>query len=184
MQKLACTKNWHRDFNNELGRYNESDQIGLRGGINLYAYGQNNPISYKDSVGLYVEVGVREFYPRKVPYARHCFVRFNGNNKDTLSFDNKGVHQDPIPGGGTYSKTIGKDCADDCVRNEMKKCKGSDYDFFVYNCCMCVSNSLKACGLKKEDPWPNSPADATKPPYAPRTPTPPGTLVMPLGPTM
>jgi uncharacterized protein RhaS with RHS repeats len=157
---------WHRFYSPETGRYVSADPIGLDGGINLFAYVKNNPVLRKDPTGLYVEVGVRTFYPYSVPYARHCFVRFNGDMTDTISYDNKGFHPDPNPGIATYSKTTGSsDCSDSCVRNEVKKCKGSDYSFTAYNCCMCVSNALKACGLKKEGPWPNSPYDASSPPY-------------------
>jgi hypothetical protein len=134
--------------------------------MHLYQYASNNPINLTDPFGLYAEVGVRPFYPVKVPYARHCFVRFNGDNNDTLSYNDRGVDKDLNPGGATYSKTTGQggnDCNDDCVRNEMKKCKGADYDFTGYNCCMCVSNALNACGLKKPGPWPNSPYNASNP---------------------
>jgi hypothetical protein len=137
--------------------------------LHRYLYVTNNPIGYVDTKGLYTEVGVRQFYPHKVPYARHCFARFNGNNSDTLSYDNQGVHKDPNPGGASYSKTTGcqSQSTDDCVRKEMQKCKGKDYDFIHFNCCMCVSNALNACGLKKDGLWPNLPADASNPPYFP-----------------
>lgn len=133
------------------GRFISKDPIGFLGGdLNLFGYVQNNPVNRIDPSGKFTEVGVRPFYPHKVPYARHCFVRFNGKNSDTLSFDNTGVHEDPNPGGATYSKTTGNDCADDCVKKEMKKCMASEYDFTDFNCCMCVSNALYDCGLKNK----------------------------------
>ena len=154
--------NYFRDYDPSIGRYAESDPIGLRGrSLNTYLYVNGNALKYVDTQGLEAEVCIRPFYPVPVPAARHCFVRFNKDDSDTSSYDTEGTHSDPAPSWWpkTCKPTKGPD-NDDCIKREMAKCKGEDYDFTGNNCCHCAERALKACGLKfPPRDWPNWPAN-------------------------
>ncbi len=44
--------NMARDYDSAIGRYVESDPLGIKPGVNTYAYVRNNPESYNDPTGL------------------------------------------------------------------------------------------------------------------------------------
>ncbi|MBI4885296.1 MAG: RHS domain-containing protein [Actinobacteria bacterium] len=53
----GLSQNWHRDYDATLGRYFESDPIGLAGGTNLYSYAEAMPVGRIDATGLLANVG-------------------------------------------------------------------------------------------------------------------------------
>ncbi|QGL69554.1 RHS repeat-associated core domain-containing protein [Stenotrophomonas maltophilia] len=44
--------NYQREYDPAVGRYSQSDPIGLRGGASIYAYTGNDPLDFVDPLGL------------------------------------------------------------------------------------------------------------------------------------
>jgi len=51
-QETGTYYNYFRDYDPNIGRYIESDPIGLRGGLNTYGYTEASPLTHKDEKGL------------------------------------------------------------------------------------------------------------------------------------
>ncbi len=48
--------NYYRDYDPKVGRYVESDPIGLDGGVNTYGYVEQNPLRYVDPTGEFLNL--------------------------------------------------------------------------------------------------------------------------------
>jgi RHS repeat-associated protein len=64
--------NYFRDYDPSIGRYGESDPIGLRGGLNTYAYVYGSPLTRIDPKGLEVLVCYRKL--RMPLLANHMYL--------------------------------------------------------------------------------------------------------------
>jgi RHS repeat-associated protein len=97
--------NFFRDYDPSVGRYVESDPIGLKGGVNTYSYGRENPLPYIDPFGLDVTVII---YPGQ------------GGNPG----GHAGISVDPDPPEGfdpTPNASIGSIITDQPVPGEVDK---------------------------------------------------------------
>jgi RHS repeat-associated protein len=50
--ETGLSQDWNRDYDPVVGRYIESDPIGLLGGLNTYAYALDDPLFNTDPRGL------------------------------------------------------------------------------------------------------------------------------------
>jgi RHS repeat-associated protein len=78
--------NYFRDYDPHLGAYKQSDPIGLRGGVNTYAYVEGGPLHRVDPLGLcdpddlicQAAVGQTQIPAARSPCDQRCFESFFG----------------------------------------------------------------------------------------------------------
>src|SRR5437879_11531389 len=67
-QETNAAYNFFRDYDPGLGRYIQSDIVGLKGGTNTYSYALQNPIQYVDILGLNVNFCYYSDFPTHIGF--------------------------------------------------------------------------------------------------------------------
>jgi RHS repeat-associated protein len=124
--------NYFRDYDPAIGRYVESDPVGLRGGINTFGYAYQNPVAYSDMFGLEVNqdknnycwegVGIKCANKKLPPVDKQKPNRPDPRKKEGYSCSEISVGLAPCiaccatRGPGGYGEEPGSICGEKCMQ--------------------------------------------------------------------
>jgi RHS repeat-associated protein len=78
-KETGLHQNWHRDYDPKIGRYVQSDPLGLHDGAGTYSYASNDPTFWTDPLGL-TKCDVEAAFAAAMANVRGVYPNWNTNN--------------------------------------------------------------------------------------------------------
>jgi RHS repeat-associated protein len=153
--------NYYRDYDPKVGRYVESDPIGLEGGLNTYGYVAQNPLRFMDPSGLDIKVC---FFPEGIT---HVGFGSSGDGPTYGFYPQVGfpwafgeVREDP-KNEPQECKTVPSTRKQDRCMNNCRLARQREPGFYRIGdrqCTSFVRDCMRQCGIatgiaRSSDPW-------------------------------
>ncbi len=145
--------NYFRDYDPSIGRYVESDPIGLAAGVNTFGYVMDSPIKLFDKFGLDVTIC---FYPDAARGLGHIGAGIGGSGGDTIGQYPEGPQMDEQKKSTRECKTLPSDNdKDKCMMDCMLK--PTPYSLTRNNCAQRTRDCGVKCGIFGQNLPPRTP---------------------------